>query len=342
MNLTVLLLVLTAFSAAALLSWQFSRPKSRMYLLDHPNERSLHSQPTPRTGGVAIALALSLCAAIYVICADLPGVLLWIGLAAGLLAIMSFFDDRYGLPVGLRFLGHLLVAVLTTTGGLILAAAEIPGWTWLWPTWLAQFVTIIFLVWMINLYNFMDGMDGFAGGMAVIGFGVFALLGLKTGHSAFVVSNLLIMAASAGFLVFNFPPARIFMGDTGSSLLGLLSGAMMLWASTEGIFKFWTGLLVFSPFVVDATVTLLRRLFRGERVWEAHRSHFYQRLVQRGWGHRKTVLIEYVLMLACGGSALLASTMSVAWQQALLAGVIVVYLTLIYAVTISEPQRPSS
>ena len=108
------------------------------------------------------------------------------------------------------------------------------------------------------------------------------------------------------------------MGDTGSSLLGLLAGGLSMWGAREGVFPFWVALLVFSPFIVDATVTLLRRLGRGERVWQAHKSHYYQRLVQSGWGHRKTVLYEYVLMLACGLSALLAQQLNLQGQVALI------------------------
>jgi UDP-N-acetylmuramyl pentapeptide phosphotransferase/UDP-N-acetylglucosamine-1-phosphate transferase len=165
-------------------------------------------------------------------------------------------------------------------------------------------LTGLFILWMINLYNFMDGMDGFAGGMAVIGFTTLAWLGRA--DAGFAAVNLTIAAASAGFLAYNFPPARLFLGDTGSTALGFLAAACSLWGSAAGLFPFWAALWVFSPFIVDATVTLLRRLMRGERVWEAHRSHYYQRLVLLGWGHRRTVLAEYVLMLACAGSAMLA------------------------------------
>jgi len=108
------------------------------------------------------------------------------------------------------------------------------------------------------------------------------------------------------------------MGDTGSSLLGLLAGGLSIWGAREGVFPFWVAPLVFSPFIVDSTVTLLRRLGRGERVWQAHKSHYYQRLVQSGWGHKKTVLYEYVLMLACGLSALLAQQLNYQGQVALI------------------------
>ena len=180
----------------------------------------------------------------------------------------------------------------------------LPGLTLHLPAWVAIPFTSLFTVWMINLYNFMDGMDGFAGGMAVIGFSTLAWLGWA--DSGFATFCLIVAAASTGFLIHNFPPAKIFLGDTGSTALGFLAASCSLWGASAGLFPFWVALLVFSPFIADATVTLLRRLLRGEKVWEAHRSHYYQRLVLLGWGHRRTVLAEYALMLACAGSALLA------------------------------------
>ncbi len=156
----------------------------------------------------------------------------------------------------------------------------------------------------------MDGMDGFADCMAVCGFGAFALLGWQSSEPLFTVSSLVVAVSAAGFLVFNFPPAKIFMGDVGASVLGFLSACFLLWAASEKIFPIWVGILVFSPFIVDATVTLLSRLLLGHRVWEAHQSHYYQRLVRLGWGHRKTVILEYALMIAAGLSGNMATALS--------------------------------
>jgi UDP-N-acetylmuramyl pentapeptide phosphotransferase/UDP-N-acetylglucosamine-1-phosphate transferase len=158
---------------------------------------------------------------------------------------------------------------------------------------------------MLNLYNFMDGIDGLAGGMAVFGFGALAVLGWIAAAPGFALLSLSIAVASLGFLVFNFPPARIFMGDVGAGTLGFLAGLLTLWGVRAGIFPFWVGVLVFSPFIVDASWTLLRRLATGEKPWQAHRAHAYQRLVQAGWNHRRTTLCEYGLMIICGLSAIL-------------------------------------
>jgi UDP-N-acetylmuramyl pentapeptide phosphotransferase/UDP-N-acetylglucosamine-1-phosphate transferase len=156
---------------------------------------------------------------------------------------------------------------------------------------------------MINIYNFMDGSDGLAGGMALFGFGFYGLAAWLAGNIAFASVNLTVAAAALAFLFFNVHPARIFMGDSGSVPLGFLAAGLGITGSLRGYWPVWFSPLVFSPFIVDATVTLARRLLRGEKVWLAHREHYYQRLVRMGCGHRATALLEYGLMLCVGASA---------------------------------------
>ena len=191
----------------------------------------------------------------------------------------------------------------------------------------------------MNLYNFMDGMDGFAGGMAVIGFGTFAVFGWLAGQQLFAALNLIVAAAAGGFLLFNFPAARIFMGDIGSSSLGFLAAAFMLWADRNGIFPLWIGVLVFSPFIVDATVTLIRRILRRDKFWEAHKRHYYQRLVQLGWGHRRTVLWEYAVMVLCAVSALIARYLAPSGQWIMIAMWLLAYLVIMIVVHELEARR---
>lgn len=324
---------LTALGVAVWFTRRICDPQSRLYVLDHPNERSLHTNPTPRTGGVAILAGVLVGTAVYGFVRGLHVHAAWLVLVATAIAVLSFVDDRRGLSVGVRLLGHVACIGLLVAGGFYLPQFAWPETTWLWPQWLAVPFAVVYLVWMVNLYNFMDGMDGFAGGMGVIGFGTLALLGGLAGNLPFLALNLVVASAIGGFLVFNFPPARIFMGDTGSAALGLLAGGVSLWGARAELFPFWVALLVFSPFIVDATVTLLRRLLRGERVWQAHRTHYYQRLVQLGWGHRKTVLYEYTLMLACSLSALLAVRLNAVGQWALIGLWCVIYAGLMTGVS---------
>jgi len=268
--------------------------------VDNPNERSLHKQPVPRIGGVAIMVA-----ALPTMSA--AGVPLPVVALAAVLAGVSFADDRRGLPIAWRFSAHFAVAVLFV----VAVGTELAPWTWL--------LLVPAIVWLINLYNFMDGSDGLAGGMAVVGFGVYGIAAYASGDPALAAGSASIAAAAAGFLLFNFHPARVFMGDTGSVALGFLAAALGIEGWLRGHWPFWFPLAVFAPFVVDATVTLVRRMFRGERFWQAHRSHYYQRLVQLGWGHRRTALAEYGCMAASASAALWARTEPPAVQVLVLA-----------------------
>ncbi len=159
---------------------------------------------------------------------------------------------------------------------------------------------------MTNLYNFMDGSDGLAGGMAAIGFASLAGGAWMSGDDAAFIECAIVAAASTAFLLFNFPPARLFMGDAGSVPLGFLAAALSLSGWRDGDWPFWFPVAVFAPFIVDATATLLKRAAARERIWEAHNTHYYQRVVRMGWSHRRTALAEYALMLACGVTALWA------------------------------------
>lgn len=259
--------------------------KARNLPLDQPNERSLHAVPKPRSGGIAIVAGI----AAAVLCARAGFALL---APAGLLAAVSYLDDRHALPAAARLAMHLLAA-----GAFLWLSAGSSGAALTVLLWLG-------LAWITNLYNFMDGADGLAGGMAVIGFGTYGLAAWLGGAGSLGLLAWSIAAAAAGFLLFNFPPARIFMGDVGSIPLGFLAGALGIAGWQEALWPLWFPLAVFAAFIVDATMTLARRLVRGERVWEAHRQHYYQRLILSGWSHRRAALSEYGLMIVCCAIAL--------------------------------------
>jgi UDP-N-acetylmuramyl pentapeptide phosphotransferase/UDP-N-acetylglucosamine-1-phosphate transferase len=256
--------------------------------LDQPNERSLHEQPVPRTGGVALLIGAAVSLPFGAAALWLP-----IALAAGL-AVLSFVDDVRGLHTGMRLVAHL-------------AAAALLVWYLLSPMQPLELVLLgLAVAWITNLYNFMDGSDGLAGGMALIGFGAYAIAAALAGHAPLAALDVALAAAAAAFLLLNFPPARIFLGDVGAVPLGFLAAALGLAGWRDDLWPLWFPLLVFAPFIGDATLTLLRRLARGERVWRAHREHYYQRLVRMGAGHRGTALTGYGLMLACSAAALYA------------------------------------
>ncbi|MGZ0019245.1 MraY family glycosyltransferase [Nitrosomonas sp. wSCUT-2] len=269
------------------------------WVLDQPNARSLHTVPVPRIGGAGLLLGAM--TAWLCFSASLPSTVL-LGLA--LLMVISLIDDIWHAPVWCRLLIHAIVAVWFAIS-LLLGAYD----------WLTVLCVIIATIWMSNLYNFMDGSDGLAGGMTVIGFGYYGLIAFLAGDHNFAIINFSIAAAAMAFLLHNFHPARIFMGDAGSVPLGFLAAVFGILGWLSQLWTIWVPLLIFSPFIADATVTLTKRLLQGKKIWQAHREHYYQRLVQSGFGHRNTALAAYALMLIAGISAIWINEQDMAVQQ---------------------------
>jgi UDP-N-acetylmuramyl pentapeptide phosphotransferase/UDP-N-acetylglucosamine-1-phosphate transferase len=277
--------LVTLLVTAILLSSKLGRA-----IKDIPNERSLHKTPIPRVGGVGLI------AGVLVGWATLfHSLSLWTVLPLLLLFSLSLIDDIRGLSVRIRFLVHFVAAASVVWSEGLFALNVF------WAV-----ATVLMIVWVINLYNFMDGSDGLAGGMAFFGFSSYGAAALMGGDEALAITCFAVSTAALGFLYFNFYPAKVFMGDAGSIPLGFLAAAIGVVGWHKNLWPIWFPVMVFSPFVLDATVTLFKRALRGERVWQAHREHYYQRLVQLGVGHRNTALIEYVLMGAAGISALWA------------------------------------
>ena len=275
-----------AFVASFVLTAALRGYALRRSLIDVPNARSSHSVPTPRGGGVAIVVVVA--AALFgLACFGLVSTpLTWAVLGAGLtVALLGFADDHGHIAARWRLLGHFASAgwALFWLGGL--PAIKVFGTT-LELGWFGQLLALLFLVWMLNLYNFMDGIDGIASVEAIS-----ACLGAllcyavvnETGVSGRV--EWLLIAAVAGFVCWNFPRARIFMGDAGSGFLGITVAILALNAAWVTPQLLWSWLILLGVFIVDATFTLMRRLLRGEAVYEAHRSHAYQSAARRAGGH---------------------------------------------------------
>lgn len=307
---------LTAFVVALAATAWLARSRFALLALDHPNPRSLHESPVPRTGGLGL-LAGALCGWL------LAGIALPLSLwaAIGMVFAISLLDDIRGVPVLPRLAVHLIAAGSLAAGTLLEERGVV-----------ATLIAIPAVAWMANLYNFMDGSDGLAGGMTLIGFSAYGAAGLAAGNAGFAAASFSIAAAAAAFLAFNLHPARVFLGDAGSVPIGFTAAAFGVTGWVNGYWAAWFPVLVFSPFIVDATVTLARRLLRRERVWEAHRDHYYQRLVRMGWGHRKTAWAEYALMAACAAAALAGLRQPAQVQIAILIAAAAGYLLLAAAV----------
>jgi UDP-N-acetylmuramyl pentapeptide phosphotransferase/UDP-N-acetylglucosamine-1-phosphate transferase len=278
-------------------------------LQDIPNDRSLHSKPIPRTGGIALITGILLGWSMLI-----QYLTWWIVFPLLSLFILSIIDDMKKLPVKIRLIAHIISAFMVVIGSGI-------SWLWVMPI-------MLYVIWMTNLYNFMDGSDGLAGGMALFGFSFLGIAGLMHGNVPFAMMNFTIGAASLGFLYHNFYPAKVFMGDAGSISLGFLAATFGVWGWQQNYWPCWFPVLVFSPFTADATFTLLKRIKSKEDLTVAHRNHYYQRLVQMGWGHSKTAVVEYMLMFVAGASALWGLELDFNGQANLLAGWCGIYLGL--------------
>lgn len=257
----------------------------RHAILDRPNERSSHSVPTPRGGGLAVTPAV-LAAWTLVAAVRGEGVWLWALIAAALcLMVVCWLDDRRNLPVAPRLLSQVAAV-------LILAILLPADWGvfqhWL-PIWLDRTITVIGWLWFVNLYNFMDGIDGITGvETATLGVGIAVVATVAGTAAGLVPLGLAAAAAGAGFLVWNWHPARMFMGDVGSVPLGLLLGGALIWLAAEG--QLAAALILPLYYLADATATFAMRAWRREKVWQPHRKHFYQRAVQGGRRHDQVTL----------------------------------------------------
>jgi Fuc2NAc and GlcNAc transferase len=322
------ILPLATLVAAAVLSWLLTgaarRYARRAELLDVPNERSLHRTPTPRGGGIAVAAVTLTGLIVAALLSWIPARVAWPLTVGGVLvAVVGWLDDRRGVSPAVRATVHAIAA----------------GWAacWIWgelSPW--AIVGVVCIMWAINLYNFMDGIDGLAGAEAVSVGIISGTLLLMAGRSDLAAVVFLVAAATSGFLVWNWPPARIFLGDVGSGFLGFTFGALSLMADRSGALPFALWMVVAGVFVFDATVTLLRRMARGERWYQAHRSHAYQRLVQTGHSHAEVTVGAVLVNLALGAICWMALSGRVGVTAAVLAGIIL--LTVLYLAI--ERRRP--
>jgi Fuc2NAc and GlcNAc transferase len=275
-------------------------------LMDVPNYRSSHTAPTPRGGGLAIATVVLVSTAAL----TLGGLVVWttgvaVLIGGGAIAAVGWLDDRRHVPARWR------AAIQFLAAGWVVYWIGVPDALWMGPWSLplgsvGPVLAVVGLVWLTNLFNFMDGIDGLAAGEAVSAASVGGALLLLAGATGVALLAWVVAAATIGFLAWNWPPARIFMGDVGSGLLGFLLGTIAMAGATAGAVPLLVWGILLAAFLFDATVTLFRRVFRRERFFEAHRRHAYQRAVQAGYSHLRVTASVLVLNAALAGLAVIA------------------------------------
>lgn len=280
---------LTAAAVSYTLGFAVLRILRALQIIDKPNERSSHHEATPRGGGLAI-MAVWLIGA-SVLAGRIDSLLAWFALGmSGLLALISFLDDRRPLPWWVRFGVQLVLAAGASSG----LAGDSPVW---WP-----FLLTILLTGYANAFNFMDGINGLASGQAIVSaLGMVAIaiaVGLPETHPAVILSALL-AGAVAGFFPHNFPQARMFMGDVGSVPIGFILMFLTAWLAHDAGAWLWMPLgAIHIGFILDTSITMLRRALRGEKVHQAHREHFYQRLVRAGWPHSAVTFVYMAIAIS--------------------------------------------
>ena len=281
-------LIAIASAAVAAVSTGMLLPVLRATVVDLPNERSSHSVATPRGGGVGVIIGAAAGLAVAGFLGwPIPSARFLAGVC--IVALIGFLDDRLrGLPVIVRLVGQVMVAGMLVWRFGPIPAFGVPG-LFLQPLGAAAgALTVLWVVVLVNLYNFLDGIDGFAATQGAIA-GFMLAVAFRGGPASAVALS--VAGACCGFLRYNWRPARVFMGDVGSTTLGVIfAGLPLLLPPQERPFAAWTVLLCLWFFVADGVFTLFRRLLRGERIWQAHRSHLYQRLVATGLRHDQVVL----------------------------------------------------
>lgn len=335
MTLWALFLITTGLSF--LLTWVLRRYALAHNLLDMPNARSSHVKPTPRGGGMAIVVSLLAGLLVLGVAGLLQWSLIWALLGAGTgVAALGFLDDHGHVDARWRLLGHFAAAawVLFWLNGL---PPLLLGGFMIDLGWPGQALAALYLVWLLNLYNFMDGLDGIASieavSVCVGGAFLYALLG----QEQLAVAPILLACAVGGFLYWNFPPARIFMGDAGSGFLGIVLGTLSLQAAWQAPQLLWSWLILLGVFIVDATWTLLRRLLRGDKIYQAHRSHTYQIASRRFDRHLPVTMaiaaINFIWLLP------IASWVAVGRLDGL-AGLLIAYLPLLIMALVLRAGEP--
>ncbi len=278
-------------------------------VMDVPNPRSSHTKPVPKSGGIAIVATFVIGSLIIYFLADVARIedrYFWgYVVSAVLLAIVSFVDDVMQKTFLAKVMTQVLCVGVVLASGVIVTRLAIPYWGEVQLGWLGYVLTFLWILGLTNTYNFMDGLDGLAAGVTVIAAGFLCAIALQQ-ESAFVyISSYVLLAGAAGFLLFNFPPASIFMGDVGSAFLGFTFATLaVIGASLDlGHLSFYIVPMLLFHFIFDTVFTFSRRLLRGEKVYLAHRTHLYQLLNRLGYSHRVVSLFHYAVTVVQGFAA---------------------------------------
>ena len=290
MLIQALLITLTSVVLTAFLSGVYLKFALKKNILDQPNQRSSHIVATPRGGGIAIVVGVLLPTLVYLFTSRVPGAenLPLALFAVAIASLTGFYDDIKTLPVRWRLLVYLAVTIILVV---VLGSISIGHFM---PQWLSIMLVVLGLMWLVNLYNFMDGIDGLAASEAVIVSTAAAIiLWLNQAPTLYIVSLLAVAGSAGGFLLWNKPPAKLFMGDSGSIFYGFIFCLVLLLTVNAGVLSLAVWFILLAAFIADASYTLVWRLWRRENIFSAHKVHNYQILAQY-WGSHGKVVSLYI------------------------------------------------
>ena len=296
----------TIFACSAAMTFVMAR---YVRVMDVPNERSSHTRPVPKSGGIAIVATFVIGSLIIYFVADVARIderYFWGYLiAAVLLATVSFIDDVGQKAWAAKIFTQILCTSVALVSGVSLTRLAFPIWHEVPLGWAGYVLTFLWIIGLTNTYNFMDGLDGLAGGVAVIAAGFLGAIALEQKSVFVYLSSYVLLAGAAGFLLFNFPPAKIFMGDVGSAFLGFTFAMLaVIGASLDlGHLSFYIVPMLLFHFIFDTVFTFFRRLLRGDPVHLAHRTHLYQLLNRIGYSHKAVSLFHYAMTFVQGIAA---------------------------------------
>ena len=294
------------FVCSAVLTYVMAR---YVRVMDVPNDRSSHSRPVPKSGGLAFVATFLIGSLIIYFVADVARIddrYFWgYVVTALLLAIVSFVDDVTQKTFLVKVTTQMVCVGMVITSGVVLTRLAIFPWGEVELGWVGYVLTFLWILGLTNAYNFMDGLDGLAAGVAVIAAAFLCAIALQQKSVFVYISSYVLLAGAAGFLLFNFPPAKIFMGDIGSAFLGYTFATLAVIGSSLdlGRLSFYIVPMLLFHFIFDTFFTFIRRLLRGEAIHLAHRTHLYQLLNRTGYSHRAVSLFHYAVGVAQGIAA---------------------------------------
>lgn len=314
----MILLAIVILFLMVLVSW-FSVGRLRHYLLakgivDTPNERSMHEGQVPRGGGIVIVTMLAVVLLWLSISSARPMLFLGLWLTVLLWSGLSWWDDKHNLSPKLRLLLQLTFTMLGVSAFGWVDNVQLSADLRIPLAWFGFVLTFVGMLWLANLYNFMDGMDGFAAAQTIIASLTLSFWFWAMGDLEIALVCLVLAGASYGFLIWNWRPAKIFMGDVGSITLGAFFASLIIIGTSRFDIPVISMVMLFGVFVVDASITILRRISKREKFWLPHRQHYYQRLGLAGMAHDKIVILSIVLMLFCS----LLATLSLIYRDTIL------------------------